>query len=91
MSPNSTTRVGWQHFDDWKCETQAEAFEQAALALTSIVTQLESVESRQQINVSVENSDRELLFVDWLDALIFEMATRRMLFSRYVLNPPVPA
>ena len=56
------------------------------MALTSIVTQIESVEPRQQINVNAENSDPELLFVDWLDALIFEMATRKILFSRYKID-----
>ncbi|MGD8931635.1 MAG: archease, partial [Chromatiales bacterium] len=30
-----------------------------------------------------EAPDRELLFADWLNALIYEMATRRMLFRRY--------
>ena len=56
------------------------------MALTSIVTQIESVEPRLQIDISAENSDSELLFVDWLDALIFEMATRKMLFSRYKVD-----
>lgn len=93
MLQNSSSPVGWQHFDHEADVgvrgigvTQAEAFEQAALALTSIVTQLESVEPRQRIDVSAENGDPELLFVDWLDALIFEMATRKMLFSRYNVN-----
>ena len=66
--------------------TQAEAFEQAALALTAIVTQLALVEPRQQIDINAENNDVEMLFVDWLDALIFEMATRKMLFSRFKID-----
>ncbi|UCD69468.1 MAG: archease [Betaproteobacteria bacterium] len=93
MVQNSTDPVGWEHFDhdaDVGVRgigvTQAQAFEQAALALTSIVTQIESVEPRQRIDISAENGDPELLFVDWLDALIFEMATRRMLFSRYKVD-----
>ena len=28
-------------------------------------------------------SDRELLLVEWLNAIIYEMATRKMLFARY--------
>ncbi|UCH49493.1 MAG: archease [Betaproteobacteria bacterium] len=93
MAPKSPSHVGWQHFDhdaDVGVRgvgiTRAEAFEQAALALTSIVTQIESVEARQRIEISAENSDPELLFVEWLDALIFEMATRKMLFSRYKVD-----
>ncbi len=63
--------------------TQAQAFEQAALALTAIVAQLDLVEPRQQVHIEAKNNDPELLFVDWLDALIYEMATRKMLFSRF--------
>ena len=61
----------------------AEAFEQAALALTAIVTDPAAVSPEQQIEVSCEAPDVELLLVDWLNALIYEMATRHMLFSRY--------
>lgn len=63
--------------------TCAEAFEQAALALTAIVTEPAGVQTLQQIDVSCEAPDIELLLVDWLNALIYEMATRHMLFSRY--------
>lgn len=86
--PSST--VGWEHFDhaaDIGVRgvglTRAQAFEQAALALTAIVAQIDAVEPRQRVDLSAENPDPELLFVEWLDALIFEMATRRMLFSRF--------
>ncbi len=63
--------------------TKAEAFEQSALALTAVVTDLEKVEPRERIDVTCEASDDEALFVDWLNALILEMATRKMLFSRF--------
>jgi len=89
--PLSTAR--WQHFDHDADigvrgigATEAEAFEQAALALTAIVTRIDSVEPRQRIDLNVENSDPEILFVDWLDSLIFEMATRKMLFSRFEID-----
>ena len=63
--------------------TKAEAFEQAALALTAVVTDLERVEPRERIAVTCEASDDEALLVDWLNAVILEMATRKMLFSRF--------
>ena len=92
MSKSSST-VGWQHFDHGADigvrgvgVTRAQAFEQAALALTAIVAPIDAVEPRQQIDVFAENRDQELLFVEWLDALIFEMATRRMLFSRFEVD-----
>ena len=35
------------------------------------------------VPIQCEAPDRELLLVDWLNALIFEMATRRVLFARF--------
>ena len=63
--------------------TREEAFEQAALALSAIVTKLETVRSLQKVEFSCAAPDVELLLVDWLNAIIYEMATRRMLFSRF--------
>ena len=63
--------------------TREVAFEQAALALTSVVTDLSRVAPRQRIDVRCAAPNDELLFVEWLNALIYEMATRRMLFSRF--------
>jgi len=63
-------------------KTAAEAFEQAALALTAVVTTAE-VRPAVSVNVECEAPDVELLFVEWLNAIIYEMAVRRMLFSRF--------
>lgn len=60
-----------------------QAFEQAAVALTAIVTDPERVEPVQAVGVLCEASDAELLLVDWLNAVVFEMAARRMLFRRF--------
>lgn len=61
----------------------AVAFEQAALALAAVVTPPEKVASLQTIVIHCEAPDLDLLLVDWLNALIFEMATRRMLFHSF--------
>lgn len=63
--------------------TEAEAFEQAALALTAVVTDLATVEPREGVTIECEAPDRELLFAEWLNSLIYEMSTRKMLFSRF--------
>ena len=60
-----------------------EAFAQAAVALTAIVTDPATVQARETITLEAADPDRELLFVDFLNALIFEMARRHMLFSRF--------
>jgi SHS2 domain-containing protein len=63
--------------------TPAAAFEQAALALTSLVADLDGVEASSKVELACRADDLELLLVDFLNALIFEMATRRMLFGRF--------
>lgn len=64
-------------------ETLAQAYEQAALAMTAAITDLATVEPRKKIQLSCEAPDAELLLVDWLNVLVYEMATRSMLFSRF--------
>jgi SHS2 domain-containing protein len=64
--------------------TAAEAFEQAALALTAVVTDAE-VEPLVPVEVRCEAPDIELLFVDWLNTIIYEMAVRKMLFARFAV------
>jgi tRNA nucleotidyltransferase (CCA-adding enzyme) len=63
--------------------TREQAFEQAALALISVITDITSVAPREAVAIRCEAPDDELLFVDWLNAIVYEMATRHMLFSRF--------
>ena len=66
--------------------TLAAAFEQAARAMTAVVTDLERVAPSEAVEIGCAAPDDELLLVDWLNALILEMAARRMLFSRFTVN-----
>jgi len=65
--------------------TPAEAFEQAAKALTAVVTHAE-VKPSQAVKVDCMAPDLELLFVEWLNVIIYEMAVRRMLFGRFAVK-----
>jgi tRNA nucleotidyltransferase (CCA-adding enzyme) len=60
-----------------------EAFAQAALALTAVITAPENVAAVEAVEFRLEAPDDELLLVDWLNALIYEMATRKLLFGRF--------
>jgi len=91
-SPAPAATAGWEHFPhDADVGVRGfgampgEAFEQAALALTAVVTNAE-VEPRQQVDVTCDAPDLELLFVEWLNAVIYEMAVRNMLFSRFAVR-----
>ena len=66
--------------------TLATAFEQAALAMTAVVTDPASVAPAMAVDIDCEAPDDELLLVDWLNALILEMAARHMLFSRFEVS-----
>ena len=63
--------------------SREEAFEQAALALTAVVTEVDSLKAVDQVAVTCEAPNDELLFVDWLNAIVYQMATRKMLFCRF--------
>ena len=66
--------------------SKAQAFERAALALTAVITDPERVQPAEANDISCEGPDDELLFVDWLNSLVYEMSTRTMLFSRFEVH-----
>ena len=45
-----------------------------------------SVRPLERVAVRCEAPDDELLLAEWLNALVYEMATRRMLFSRFAVR-----
>jgi tRNA nucleotidyltransferase (CCA-adding enzyme) len=86
-------KAGWEHFAHAAdigvrgvAPTKAEAFEQAALALTGVMTDPAGVSAAESVPVECEAPEDGLLLVDWLNALVYEMATRRMLFGRFAVS-----
>lgn len=85
--------AGWQHFhhqadigvEGWG-PTLAEAFFQAAIAMTAVITEPTAVQDQTCIEIDCDSPDVEYLFLDWLNSLVYEMATRQMLFSRFEVN-----
>ena len=80
----------WEHFDHGADigvrgfgPTRAAAFEQAALALTAVVTDPGGVRAIDRVDFDCEARDVELLLVHWLGAVITQMALRHMLFARF--------
>ncbi len=66
--------------------SKAEAFAEAALALTAVITDPAAVSPRERVAIACEAPDDELLFAEWLNAVIYEMATRKMLFGRFAVQ-----
>jgi SHS2 domain-containing protein len=82
--------AGWEHFSHGSDigvrgfgHSVEEAFEQTALALTAIVADVSRIGQSETVEVRCDAPDLELLLVSWLNAVIYEMAVRGMLFSRF--------
>lgn len=80
----------WEHFEHGADigvrgigQTKAEAFEQAAVALTAVVTDPGMVAPAETIEIDCEADDDEQLFTEWLNSVIYKMAVKRMLFRRF--------
>ena len=85
--------MAWEHFPHGADigvrgtgASRGEAFEEAALAMTAVITDPERVVAETEIELRCEAPDDELLLADWLNALICEMATRGMLFRRFAVT-----
>jgi tRNA nucleotidyltransferase (CCA-adding enzyme) len=87
------SRAYWEHFPHQADmgvrgvgPSRESAFGQAALAMTAIVADPAQVAADIAVTINCEAPDDELLLVDWLNALILEMAARHMLFSRFEIS-----
>ena len=61
----------------------AEAFANAARAMTAVLVPLEEIACDQVVEIACEAPDLEVLLLDWLNAVIYEMATRGMVFGDF--------
>jgi len=85
--------TGWEHFEhvaDIGVRgyglSKSAAFENAARALTAALTDLEKVHPAEEVNIECRAADDDLLLYEWLNALIYQMAMRKMLFSRFAVR-----
>lgn len=83
----------WQHFHHVADigvrgigSSLCQAFEQTALAMIAVITDPTLVRPLQVISINCEAPDSELLLTSWLNAIIFEIATRNMLFCRFEVS-----
>lgn len=91
MSPgDKATTARWTHFPhdaDLGVRgvgmTRPEAFEQVALALFAAITDLADIRPLSLVPITCRAPNDPVLLVDWLNALIYEATTRKMLFSRF--------
>jgi tRNA nucleotidyltransferase (CCA-adding enzyme) len=80
----------WEHFSHeadmgvrGRGGSKSEAFEQAALAMMHVITDPARVARTECIAIHCQAPDDELLLADWLNAVVYEMATRGLLFGTF--------
>jgi SHS2 domain-containing protein len=90
---NGSLIASWEHFSHdadiglvGVGPTKAEAFRQAAIALTAVVTDPPTVRPVDAVTLVCRAPNDELLLVEWLNALVYEMAVRSMLFSDFTVE-----
>jgi SHS2 domain-containing protein len=84
---------GWTHFEHGADigvrgfgPTIEAAFAEAARALTAAVVDPERVSPEKSVDIACAAPDDEVLLVDWLNAVIFEMAARSMVFGTFEVH-----
>jgi tRNA nucleotidyltransferase (CCA-adding enzyme) len=88
-----TNVPSWEHFAHdadtgvrgWGT-TPDEAFVQVALAMSAVVTDLKLVKLTDMVAVECQASRLDLLLYRWLNALVYEMATRGLLFGAFEVS-----
>jgi SHS2 domain-containing protein len=63
--------------------SMAEAFENTAIALYSVMVSIPAVEASEQRSVTVSAPDHELLLIEWLNALLSLSDIEHMVFSKF--------
>ncbi|MGZ8226241.1 MAG: archease [Methylococcaceae bacterium] len=83
----------WEHFNHDADigirgigSTLDQAFEQAAIAMTAVITDPAWVSAAEIVSISCQAADKEMLFMDWINELVFLMSTRRLVFSSYQVS-----
>ncbi|MEY3201853.1 MAG: hypothetical protein RIR70_1403 [Pseudomonadota bacterium] len=83
-------RPGWSHFRHGadigvrgEGQSLSQAFAHAAVAMTAVITAPDRVRPLRPVTLRCHAPDPETLLVDFLNALVLEMDTRGMLFSKF--------
>jgi SHS2 domain-containing protein len=63
-----------------------EAFENAALATTEVMTDSNKIEPKVREEVELESDDEKALLYDWIEELLYRFETENKLFSRFKVH-----
>ena len=93
MANPGSIRPHWEHFEHVADvgirgygNTVEQAFANAAMAMTAVITEPDAVKHEHAVRVDCEAASMDELLYAWLNSLVFEMATRLMLFSAFEIE-----
>jgi SHS2 domain-containing protein len=67
-----------------------EALIAVSLALISVITDPQKVSPTSSVSITCQDDSYDLLLYDWLNCLIFKIATENMLFSAFEVELRLP-
>lgn len=83
----------WEHFEHdadigirGVAATLEQAFEQAALAMTAVITDIDQLSASYSVAIDFDGADIELLFFSWINELIYQMAVSGLLFGSFQVS-----
>jgi tRNA nucleotidyltransferase (CCA-adding enzyme) len=90
LNSKPITTPHWEHFEHEAdigirgiAPTLEQSFEQAAVAMTAVMTDPDLVSDSKAVDIQCVAPDTELLFVSWINELVYAMAVHDLLFNRY--------
>ena len=87
---SKTLTPHWEHFEHGAdigirgiAPTLEQAFEQAAVAMSAVITHPDQVSASKAVSICCQAPDLELLLLDWINELVYQMAVQGLLFKHY--------
>lgn len=83
----------WEHFEHDAdigirgiAPTLSQAFAEAAIAMTAVITNPERIATTHSFAIHCSAADNDILFLDWINELIYAMAVHKLLFRHYQVD-----
>jgi len=67
-------------------ESEAEAFQNAAFAMFSLIAELDKVADSTCLEIKVSSQDHETLLVGWLNELLYLYESQKVLLTRFEIT-----
>ncbi|MGZ3746062.1 MAG: archease [Pseudobdellovibrionaceae bacterium] len=83
----------WEHFSHGsdigirgKGHSLAEAFEMIGMSLTALMVKPEEITPQEVVKAEIHSDNLDFLLYDWVNRLIFETATKHLIFANFQVS-----